>query len=118
MITVLVVDDDPQFRRVIRVALRAHGYDVSEAADGYQALSEMQAKAIDIVLLDWKMPGMDGEATCQAIRSTSKVPIILVTASDRMNDAFARRVDAILKKPVNIESLLACVESEARRDAN
>ncbi len=115
MTSVLVVDDDPQFRRVIRVALRAHGYDVTEAADGYQALSEIQAKAIDVVLLDWKMPGMDGEATCHAIRSTSKVPIILVTASDLVNKAFASRVNAIFHKPVNIEALLACIESGSGR---
>lgn len=115
MTSVLVVDDDPQFRRVIRVALRAHGYDVSEAGDGFQALSEMQAKAVDVVLLDWKMPGMDGEATCRAIRSASRIPIILVTASDRVNDAFATCVDAIFRKPVNIEALLACIESETGR---
>ena len=115
MTSVLVVDDDPQFRRVIRVALCAHGYDVCEAGDGFQALIEMQAKPIDVVLLDWKMPGMDGEATCDAIRSTSRVPIILVTASDRVNDAFTKCVNAIFRKPVNIEALLACIESGAGR---
>jgi two-component system KDP operon response regulator KdpE len=109
------VDDDPQFRRVIRVALRAHGYDVAEAGDGYQALSEIQAKAIDVVLLDWKMPGMDGEATCQAIRSTSKVPIIVVTASDRVSDTFATRVNAVFHKPVDIETLLACIDAGSGR---
>ena len=115
MTRVLVVDDDPQFRRVMRIALRAHGYDVTEAADGYQALGEMRIKAIDVVLLDWKMPGMDGEATCRAIRSTSKVPIIVVTASDRLSDAFATRVDAVFHKPVNIEALLACIDSGSGR---
>lgn len=115
MTSILVVDDDPQFRRVIRIALAGRGYDVSEAADGFQALSEMQAKAIDVVLLDSKMPGMDGEETCHAIRSTSKVPIIVVTASARVSDAFATCVNAIFHKPVNIEVLLACIEAGAGR---
>ncbi len=111
MTRVLVVDDDPQFRRVVRIALAASGYEVSEAADGLQALDEMGAKPINVVLLDWKMPRMDGAAACKAIRARSEVPIIVVTASDSVRDASAIGVDAILRKPVNIEALRGRIET-------
>ena len=111
MTRVLVVDDDPQFRRVVRIALAASGYEVSEAADGLQALDEMGAKPINVVLLDWKMPRMDGAAACKAIRARSEVPIIVVTAADSVRDASAIGVDAILRKPVNIEALRGRIET-------
>ena len=111
MTRVLVVDDDPQFRRVVRIALAASGYEVSEAADGLQALDEMGAKPINVVLLDWEMPRMAGAAACKAIRARSEVPIIVVTASDSVRDASAIGVDAILRKPVNIEALRGRIET-------
>jgi two-component system KDP operon response regulator KdpE len=108
---VLVVDDDPQFRRVMRVALAASGYEISEAADGLRALDELRAQAMDVVLLDWRMPVMDGEATCRAIRAGSSVPIIVVTASDRVENARASGAGDILHKPVNVETLLERIET-------
>lgn len=118
MARVLVVDDDPQFRRAIRVALMARGYEVSEAADGLQALGKMQATHMGVVLLDWRMPGMDGEATCRALRAASSVPIIVLTASDRIREALAAGADSFLRKPVNINSLLARIEAALERDGD
>jgi CheY-like chemotaxis protein len=59
---VLVVDDDLQDRRVVRIALTVRGYDVREAANGFEALDEMRLAVVDVILMDWLMPGMDGEA--------------------------------------------------------
>lgn len=113
---VLVVDDDAQFRRAIRVALTARGYEVSEAADGLQALVKMQATPMGVVLPDWGMPEMDGEATCRALRAASSVPIIVVTASDRIREALAAGADSFLRKPVDIGSLLARIEAALERN--
>lgn len=111
MSKVLVVDDDPQYRRVVRIALTACGYDVSEAANGFEALEAMRLNPMDVILMDWVMPGMGGDAACRAIRATSSVPIIAVTASDRDREALAAGADAMLQKPVSIDSLLAGIEA-------
>ena len=78
MARVLVVDDDLQYRRVVRIALTVRGYDVREAANGFEALDEMRLAAVDVILMDWLMPPIDGEAACRAIRASSSVPIIVV----------------------------------------
>ena len=108
---ILVVDDDPQFRRVVRVALTARDHEVREAASGFEVLDRALFEAVDVILVDWIMPGMDGDATCRAIRAASCVPIIVMTASDRAREAFSAGAGAFLKKPVSIERLLASIET-------
>ena len=76
---VLIVDDEPQARRVLRIALIAHGFEVSDARDGEEALERLRLEPLDIVLLDLKMPGMSGLQTCREIRERSEVPIIVVS---------------------------------------
>lgn len=104
---ILVVDDDPQYRRAVRIALTARGYGVSEAADGFLALEEVRAAAFDLVLLDWRMPGMDGGETCRAIRASRPVPVIVVAAPDREAEALAAGAEAFFRKPVDAGTLLA-----------
>lgn len=112
MAKVLVVDDDPQFRRAVRVALTVRGHEVVEAAGGFQAVAVMRwSPPPDLVLLDWQMPGMGGEETCRAIRRVSTVPIIVVSALDRSKDAVSNGLSGSLTKPIGIETLLQCVES-------
>ena len=110
-VLVLVVDDDAQYRRVVRIALTVRGYDVREAAGGSGALEETQGQGVDVILLDWIMPGMDGEATCNAIRAASNVPIIVVTASDHAQEALDAGAQAVLRKPVDIDTLTARLEA-------
>lgn len=111
MARVLVVDDDLQYRRVVRIALTVRGYDVREAANGFEALDEMRLAVVDVILMDWLMPEMNGEAACRAIRASSSVPIIVVASSDRPLEALAAGADAFLRKPVTIHSLLAGIEA-------
>src|SRR5712691_5449082 len=73
---VLVVDDEPQIRRVMRVILAGENYEVLEARSGEAALLRFREFLPDLVLLDINMPGMSGLETCRAIRETSDVPII------------------------------------------
>ena len=110
MAKVLVIDDDPQFRRVVRVALTAYGHEVSEAANGFEALERMKASTVDLVLMDWQMPGMASEETCRALRAVSRVPIFIVSALDRSKEALAYGLSGSLTKPVDVGALLECID--------
>ena len=76
---ILVVDDDPQIRRVMRATLVGHKYEVVEARNGEDALTRISAEIPDLVLLDMNMPGIGGLETCQHLRSGSDVPIIILS---------------------------------------
>ena len=78
---ILVVDDEPQIRRVMRVILAGENYEVMEARSGEAALLRFREFLPDLVLLDLNMPGMSGLETCRSIRDTSDVPIIVLTTS-------------------------------------
>ena len=66
---ILVVDDDPQIRRVMRMTLTGQGYEVDDAKEGEAALNKLREGRFDLVLLDMNMPGMGGLETCSAIRA-------------------------------------------------
>ena len=79
---VLVVDDEPQIRRVLRSSLAARGYEVHDAPTGEEALKSLRQSRFDLVLLDVNMPGMGGLEACREIRAGSAVAIIMLTVSD------------------------------------
>ena len=115
---VLVVDDAPQVRRVLRATLTAEGYTVSEARDGRDALDLFSAELFDIVLLDVNMPGMDGLEACREIRRKSDVPIIMLTVRDAERDkvrALDAGADDYVVKPFGMEELLARIRAALRR---
>lgn len=107
---VLIVDDDSQCRRAMRIALIAGGHEVSEAADGQEALDKMSVATVDVVLLDWQMPVMDGEKACRAMRAVSLLPIIVIAGSDREKEALAAGATGFFRKPVDVCPLLARIE--------
>ena len=112
MTKILIVDDERQFRRVLRLALELKGYDIREAADGADALDVTQNEPFDLLLVDWRMPRMDGLAFCRAIRTKSNVPIIMVTSrQDGRPAALAAGASDYLKKPFAVDELLAHIES-------
>jgi two-component system KDP operon response regulator KdpE len=117
---ILVVDDELQMRRVLRASLSAHGYDVVEAESGEEALNKLKAERIGFVLLDLNLPGLDGIATCRAIRADSEVPIIVVSIRDSEKDKAAARgagADDYITKPFGFEELLTRVREVSRRKA-
>src|SRR5580693_4326023 len=80
---ILVVDDDPQIRRVLRIMLTGQGYEIDDAKCGEAALEKIRRRRFDLVLLDVRMPGLGGLETCRAIRERSEVAIIMLTVRDR-----------------------------------
>ena len=81
---ILVVDDDPQIRRVMRATLSGQHYEVLEARNGEEALERFRAEMPDLVLLDLNMPGMGGLETCRSLRGGSEAPIIILSGDNSL----------------------------------
>ena len=116
--TILTADDDPQLLRLITRTLQLEGYEVISASDGLQALSLIESKVPDAVLLDVMMPKMDGFTVCQRVREFSLVPIIIVTARGQDQDKIRGLdlgADDYLTKPFSVDELLARVRAVLRR---
>ena len=115
---ILAADDDPQILRLITRNLQLEGYDVVGAADGQQALDQIEASMFDLVLLDVMMPKLDGYTVCQRVREFSSVPIIIVTARGQDQEkihGLDLGADDYLTKPFSVEELLARVRAVTRR---
>lgn len=116
--TVLIVDDEPDIRELIRLYLANEGYRVLEAADGREALELTRKHEIDLMILDVMMSGMDGMETCAKIRERQWMPIIMLTARTGDLDkiqGLAVGADDYVTKPFNPLELVARVKSQLRR---
>ncbi|MFF7717041.1 response regulator [Streptomyces sp. NPDC007988] len=119
---ILVVDDDPEVRAAVADGLSVEGYEVREAADGLAALSETAAWQPDALVLDVRMPVLDGLAVCRRLRALEdRTPVIVLTALDAVTD----RVDGLdagaddyLVKPFALDELTARVRALLRRAAS
>lgn len=110
---ILVVDDEPALRRALSRILRTHGHEVLEASDGHEALSLLREREPSLVVLDYMMPGMDGEMVLEAMRdelSGGVPPALLLTASEFAQQR-AQEMGALLglPKPFQVPELLAAV---------
>jgi len=118
---VLVVDDEPAVRDSLARSLRFEGYEVSLAADGDQALSQIAQTPPDVVILDVLMPNLDGLATCRRLRAQgNRVPVLMLTARDGVADRVVgldAGADDYLVKPFALEELLARLRALLRRSA-
>lgn len=117
---ILVVDDEPQIRRVLRSTLSTQGYVITEAKTGEEALESLRKERPDLVLLDMNMPGMGGIETCREIRRASDAPIIMLTVRNAERDKVAALdagADDYVVKPFGIEELLARIRAALRRFA-
>lgn len=115
---ILVVDDEPQVRRVMRATLSAEGYTISDARNGEEALESVRAHPPDIILLDVNMPGMGGLEACRQLRKTSDVPIIMLTVRSAERDkvlALDAGADDYVVKPFGMQELLARIRAALRR---
>jgi two-component system KDP operon response regulator KdpE len=120
MTTVLVVDDEPQILRALRINLRARHYDVYAAATGTQALEEAARHPPDLVILDLGLPDLDGVEVIGGLRGWTDVPIIVLSGRADSTDKVAALdagADDYVTKPFNMDELLARMRAVSRRQA-
>jgi two-component system KDP operon response regulator KdpE len=117
---ILVVDDDPQIRRVMKATLVGHNYEVIEARTGEDALAKTPQEMPNLILLDMNMPGIGGLETCRAIRGGSDIPVIILSVRNTEKDKVAALdagADDYVTKPFSIEELLARIRAALRRSS-
>ncbi|MDG6107059.1 response regulator transcription factor [Dactylosporangium aurantiacum] len=118
MTRVLVVDDEPQILRALRINLQARRYDVVAAADGTQAIAAVEAEHPDVVVLDLGLPDIDGVHVIRAPRAWTPVPVIVLSgrrsSTDKI-DALDAGADDYVTKPFDIGELLARLRAVTRR---
>lgn len=115
---VLVVDDEPQIRRFLRIGLSSHGYEVIEADNGREALRLTTVRKPDLVLLDLGLPDGDGHEVVRSLREWSRVPVIILSVRDGEDDkirALDAGADDYVTKPFSVGELLARMRVVLRR---
>nr|MBO2482992.1 DNA-binding response regulator [Bacillaceae bacterium] len=115
---ILIVDDDPHIRELVRIYLQRDGFDIVECEDGVQALSVLDSDKIDLVVLDVMMPHLDGWALCRKIRESSQLPVLMLTAKGETSQKIKGLhlgADDYMVKPFEPLELVARVKALLRR---
>jgi DNA-binding response OmpR family regulator len=117
--SILLVEDEVKLARFIELELDSEGYQITVAHDGLTGLTLARELTLDLIILDWMLPHLNGLEICRRLRSTgSNVPVILLTAKDEVSDRVAgldAGADDYVVKPFSIEELLARVRAHLRR---
>ena len=114
----MLIDDEPQIRRVLRTSLSSQGANVLDVQNGEEALELLKHQTVDLVLLDLNMPGMGGLETCRAIRQGWNMPIIIVSVRESDRDkveALDAGADDFVGKPFSFDELMARIRAAFRR---
>lgn len=118
MENILIVEDDPGIREVVRMYLESNGYEVVEAIDGNQAMCRFRERKPDLVILDILLPDTNGIALCEAMNKESDIPIIFLSSKQEEEDIIAGLKSGgidFVTKPFNPSILVARVEANIRR---
>ncbi len=116
--SIMVVDDDPHIAKLIELLLTKEGYEVTTVGRGDEAVTAFRKNPPNLILLDIMLPGMDGWQVCRAIRQTSTIPIIMLTAKDETFDkvlGLELGADDYITKPFENKELVARVKAVLRR---
>lgn len=117
---ILVVDDEIEIRRLLKVALTAHGYDVGEAANGQEGLAQTALFHPDLVILDMSLPDLDGLEIISRLREWTKVPVIILSVREHEQDkirALDQGAEDYVTKPFNMGELLARIRVALRHQS-
>jgi two-component system response regulator MprA len=115
---ILIIEDDEAILKVLRRALVYEGYQVDTALDGENGLALARDYHPDLVIIDWMLPGMDGLEVCQRLRSTGKIPLMMLTAKDTVQDrvqGLDAGADDYVVKPFDLDELTARIRALMRR---
>jgi DNA-binding response OmpR family regulator len=116
---ILIVEDEAKLAQFMQLELTQEGYKVTVAEDGIAGLTAAREHLLDLIILDWMLPGLSGVEVCHRLRTTgNKTPVILVTAKDDVRDrvlGLDSGADDYVVKPFSIEELLARVRAQLRR---
>lgn len=118
MVTILIVDDDPHIRELVRVFLHKEGYQSVEASDGVKALQILERTKADLVILDIMMPNMDGWTLCRELRDQYDIPLLMLTAKGETSQkikGFNLGTDDYLVKPFDPLELVVRVKALLKR---
>ena len=118
---ILLVDDDPNIRRLVELYLEKEGYEVTMADRGDEAVKQFKADPPNLILLDIMLPGMDGLQVCREIRKVSNIPVIMLTAKDETFDkvlGLELGADDYVSKPFEMKELIARIKAVLRRYQN
>ena len=117
---ILVIDDEPQIRKLLKVSLGAYGYEIEEAATGSDGINRAAIYKPDLLIIDLGLPDRDGKEVVKAIREWSQTPIIVLTARDQEQekiDALDAGADDYVTKPFSVGELMARMRVSLRRAA-
>ena len=120
MTQILIIDDDPQIRDVLRIALKQAGYDVAEAGDGAEGLAKARRGKADLIVLDIGLPEMDGLELCRSLRAEQETPILFLTARDDEIDrvlGLELGGDDYVTKPFSPRELIARIRAILKRSS-
>lgn len=118
MSKILIVDDDPHIRELVRIFLRNDGFDTQEAADGAQALKLLETIKVDLVILDVMMPNLDGWELCRQLKAAFDLPVLMLTAKGETSQklkGFELGADDYLVKPFEPLELVARAQALLKR---
>ena len=118
---ILVIEDDPQIRKLLRVSLGAHGYNVDEAKTGLDGVSQVAGYKPDLIILDLGLPDIDGKEVVRRIREWSQIPIVVLSARDQEREkveALDAGADDYVTKPFGMSELLARMRVSIRRSVH